>query len=193
MLSLIALNIFNPSTNSKKGTRRADALLNTQLGRLPNGEVNGFGQVFGKIEFLTLHRSRKKEWRGSRHLCGCKGCCAGMTEYAATWAMATAAVVVAGAVGAGVLIPGIVGARRLRFAFGTAGFLRRFLTVFHRSVAATGPSAGRRQGEQAKEQEQCGEAVLHKFECEGKSDGGVYRVIGLSFSFSADKNSGHLS
>ena len=144
------------------GTRRADAALCAQLGRLPNGEIDGFGQVFGKIECLTLHRSGKKEWSENGYLCGRKGG-AGRTDHTATWAMATATVMVAMAVGARVLVSGTVGAKCLHLVFGTTGFFGRFLSAFRRHVAATGPSAVRRQGEQAEEEEQCGETVFHKF------------------------------
>ena len=89
------------------GTRRADAASGTDLGRLPNWKVDGFGQMLGKVKCHFLHRiveerCREVERRFER------GSCAGVTHQAATRTMATAVVVVAGAVRVGVPLPGIV-------------------------------------------------------------------------------------
>lgn len=85
------------------GTRRADAASGTDLGRLPDWKVNGFGQVLSKVKCHFLHRiveerCRERERRFER------GSGAGMTHQAATGTVATAVVVVAGAVGAGMLM-----------------------------------------------------------------------------------------
>ena len=89
------------------GTRRADAASGADLGRLPDWKVDGFGQVFGKVKCHFSHRivekgCREVEWRFER------GSCAGVTHQAATRTMATAVIMVTMAVGAGMLMCGIV-------------------------------------------------------------------------------------
>ena len=135
------------------GTRLADAASGADLGRLPDWKVNGFGQVFGKVKCHFSHRiveerCREVEWRFER------GSCAGVTHQAATRTMATAVVVVAGAVGAGMLMCGIAGAGSLRLFFGTAGLFGSNLLSLCRvsgMFVATSPSTVHRSGEQAEE------------------------------------------
>lgn len=130
----------------QKNIRRAGAASGHQFWRLPNGEVNGFGQVLGEVKRLALHGSTISERRGDGHICGRK-CCGSVAGCTATGTMATAVVVIARTVGVGVLMPGIIGARSLRFAFGTAGLFGGFLVKLLRVlsiVAATSPSAVRR-------------------------------------------------
>ena len=89
------------------GTRRADAASGADLGRLPDWKVNGFGQVFGKVKCHFSHRIVEEGFREVERRFE-RGSCAGVTHQAATRTMATAVVVVAGAVRVGVPLPGIV-------------------------------------------------------------------------------------
>ena len=89
------------------GTRRADAASGTDLGRLPNGKVNGFGQVFGKVKCHFSHRIVEERCRECERRFE-RGGCAGMTHQTTTGTVATAVIMVAGAVGAGMLMCGIV-------------------------------------------------------------------------------------
>ena len=140
--------------------------LRPQFGRLPDGQVHGFGQVLGEVERLTLHRGAVKERSGNGRICGRKRC-GSVAARGTAGAVATAVVVVAGAVGAGVGVFRAVGAGRLRFVLGAAGFFGGLLVKLLRMVgisAPTSPSAVRRKGEQNEEEGQCGEAVLHNFQ-----------------------------
>ena len=89
------------------GTRQADAASGADLGRLPNWKVDGFGQVFGKIKCHFSHRIVEEGCHEVERRFRRRGC-TGVTHQAATRTMATAVIVVAGAVRVGVPLPGIV-------------------------------------------------------------------------------------
>lgn len=89
------------------GIHRADAASSADLGRLPNGKINGFRQVVGKIKCHFMRRfveegCREVERRFER------GSGTDVTHQAAARAVATAVAVVAGAVVVGMLVCGIV-------------------------------------------------------------------------------------
>lgn len=67
--------------------------LRAQLGRLPDGQIDGFGQVVGEIKRLALYRSSKNEGKGNRLTRRGKRCGSG-AGGAAAGAVATAAAVI---------------------------------------------------------------------------------------------------
>lgn len=98
----------------------------SNLGRQPNGQINRFGQVVGKVKGLFLHGKieylRGKRWRCFERKSGC-----GMNHYLTSGAVTTSVVVVAGAAGVRVLMFGIVcAAIGLCLSCFAARFARRF-------------------------------------------------------------------
>lgn len=79
------------------GTRQADAASGADFGRLPNGKVNGFGQVFCKVKCQFLRRIGEEGYRECKRRFKCRSG-AGVTHHAATRTVATAVAVVAGAI-----------------------------------------------------------------------------------------------
>ncbi len=140
-------------------TRRADAALCANLRRLPNGKINGFGQVVGEVEGHFLRRKIQGRNRQNR-LCFKGERCAGMTHHATAGAMTAAVVVVARAVGAGVLRL----AGSLFVVCVAADFLGRLGMKFRRVagiLAATSPSRVCRHGKEIKQEQQSGETKFH--------------------------------
>ena len=78
-------------------TRRADVASGTDLGRQPNGKVNGFGQVFCKVKCQFSHRIAEEGYCECKRSFKCRSG-AGVTHHAATRTVATAVAVVAGAI-----------------------------------------------------------------------------------------------
>lgn len=83
--------------------------LHAQLGRLPDGQIDGFGQVVGEIKRLSLYRSSKNEGKGNRLASGRK-CYGSGTGSAAAGAMAPATAVVVRARLAWVALAASIGA-----------------------------------------------------------------------------------
>ena len=134
-------------------TRQADAASGANFGRLPNGEINGFGQMLCEVESLFLHRNKERRCGGHGRRFKCGGC-AGVTYYAAARTVATAVIMVTRAIRAGVLVFGIAGAGSLRLFFGTAGLFGNSLLSLCRvfgMFVATCPNTVRRCDEQAEE------------------------------------------
>lgn len=135
------------------GTRRADAASGADLGRQPNGKVNGFGQVLGKVKCHFLHRIVEERCREVERRFKRRGC-TGVTHQAATRTMATAVIMVTRAIRTRVLVFGIARAGSLRLFFGTAGLFGSSLLSLCRvfgMFVATSPSTVHRSGEQAEE------------------------------------------
>ena len=91
--------------------------LRPQLRRLPDGQIDGFGQVLGKVKCLTLHRSSKNEGKANRLASGSE-CYRSGASGAAAGAMAPATAVVVRARLTGV---------RLAASIGVFGTVSRFV------------------------------------------------------------------